>query len=232
VPIFTANPKLTTAEAERLRPTTLLGSYRTNYLTYDDAPGRVTNLQIASDAVNGTMLAPGEIFSFNELAAPLSYSKSKVIINGRVDEAEGGGLCQVSSTLYMAANLAGLDVIERHPHYAELPYIRPGFDATVWFGTLDMRFKNDSPGYLLLLEWVDDQGYVNAAIYGRPSGKKVQMSSQQVSSTTEGDNTVTKWVTYQKMTQNGKVLFDGVLHTDTYQTLKPEEVATDARPPN
>jgi vancomycin resistance protein YoaR len=232
VPIFTAEPDLTTAEAERLRPTTLLGSYRTNYLTYDDSPGRVTNLQIASDAVNGTMLAPGEIFSFNELAAPLDYEESKVIVKGRVDTAEGGGLCQVSSTLYMAANLAGLDVIERHPHYAELPYIRPGFDATVWFGALDMKFENDSPGYLLLLEWVDEGGYVNAAIYGRPSGKEVEMASRKVSTKQEGDNTITKWVTTQRMTQNGKVLFDGVLHTDVYQTLKPQEATTTARPPN
>jgi len=232
VPFFTAQPEMTTEEAERLRPTELLASYRTNYLTYDDSPGRIQNLQIASEAVNGTMLAPGEIFSFNELAAPLDYAESKVIIRGRVDEAEGGGLCQVSSTLYMAANLAGLDVIERHPHYAELPYIRPGFDATVWFGALDMKFENDSPGYLLLLQWVDDQGYVNAAIYGRPSGKEVEMSSRKVSTTKQGKNTITKWVTTQRMTQNGEVLFDGVLHTDTYQTLKPQEATTAARPPN
>jgi len=240
VPVSTAQPSLTTAEAEELKPTTLLASYRTNYLTYDDSPGRVTNLRIASNAVNGTLVAPEDIFSFNELAAPLNYRKSKIIRNGRVDEAEGGGLCQVSSTLYMAANYAGLDVIERHPHYAELPYIRPGFDATIWFGRdgggeLDMKFENDSPGYLLLLEWVDENGYVNAAIYGRPSGKEVDMSSTKTSektTTEDGEkNTITKWVTRQKITQNGEVVFNGVLHTDTYQTLQAAEEDTD-RPPN
>ncbi|HET7478318.1 MAG TPA: VanW family protein [Rubrobacteraceae bacterium] len=235
VPVTKDEPNLTTTEAEKLKPTDLLSSYQTNYLTYDDSPGRVTNLETASGAVNGTLLAPGEVFSFNALAEPLQYEKTKVIIKGKVDEAEGGGLCQVSSTLYMAANLAGLDVIERHPHYAELPYIQPGFDATVWFGALDMQFKNTSPGYVLIQEWVDDQGYVNANIYGKPSGVKVDMDSQKVSESTDSEgNPVTKWVTYQKITKNGKVVFDDVLHEDTYKFLKPaeEDNATSAEVPS
>ncbi len=235
VPVAKDEPKLTTAEAEKLKPTTLLSSYRTNYNTYDDSPGRVTNLDIASGAVNGTILAPGDIFSFNALAEPQQYKKTKVIIKGKVDEAEGGGLCQVSSTLYMAANEAGLEPVERHPHYAELPYIRPGFDATVWFGALDMKFKNTSPGYVLIQEWVDADGWVNAAIYGKPSDVHVDMSSKKVSTSQDSEGKpVTKWVTYKKVTQNGKVTFDGTLHTDTYKYLKPAEdsASTDARPPN
>jgi len=236
VPVVKDEPKLTTAEAEKLKPTTLLSSYRTNYNTYDDSPGRVTNLDIASGAVNGTLLAPGDIFSFNALAEPQHYQKTKVIIKGKVDEAEGGGLCQVSSTLYMAANKAGLDPVERHPHYAELPYIQPGFDATVWFGALDMKFKNTSPGYVLVQEWVDADGWVNAAIYGKPSGVHVDMSSKKVSTTEDSEgNPVTKWVTYKKVTQNGKTTFDGVLHTDTYKYLKPaDDTATKdgSQPPN
>ena len=224
VPTVKKQPDLTTAEAEKLKPTDLLGTYRTNYLTYDDAPGRVKNLDIASDAVNGTLLAPGEVFSFNALAEPLDYYDTKVIVKGKVDTAEGGGLCQVSSTLYMAANYAGLDVIERSPHYAELPYIRPGFDATVWFGAIDMKFQNTSPGYVLLQEWVDSNGYVNANIYGKPSGIDVKMHSKKVSEYDDNEgNPVTKWVTYQKITKNDKVVYDGPLHTDTYKYLKPAE---------
>jgi vancomycin resistance protein YoaR len=224
VPVVIDEPELTTAEAEKLKPTELLATYDTNYLTYDDSPGRVENLEIASEAVNGTFLAPGEVFSFNALAAPLEYHDTKVIVGGRVDTAEGGGLCQVSSTLYMAANYAGLDVIERHPHYAELPYIRPGFDATVWFGALDMKFENTSPGYILIQQWVDEStGTVHAAIYGRPSGIEVDMSSRKVAEYTDSEgNPVTDWVTYQTVTQNGEVIFDDVLHEDTYKYLKPE----------
>jgi vancomycin resistance protein YoaR len=224
VPVVTEYPELNTKEAESVKPTDLLGEYRTNYLTYDDSPGRVENLEMASEAVSGTLLAPGEVFSFNAVAEPLDYKETKVIVGGRVDEAEGGGLCQVSSTLYMAANYAGLDVIERHPHYAELPYIQPGFDATVWFGALDMKFKNTTDGYVLLREWVDENGWVNAAIYGRPNGTEVEMSSKKVSTTEDEDgNPVTEWVTYQKVTKNGEVVFDGVLHRDTYKYLKPAE---------
>lgn len=235
VPIVTDKPDLTTAKAESLKPTEVIGDYRTNYLTYDDTPGRIENLEIASDAINNTLLAPEEVFSFNALAEPLDYKDTKVIVGGRVDTAEGGGLCQVSSTLYMAANYAGLDVIERSPHYAELPYIRPGFDATVWFGALDMQFQNTSPGYVLIQQWVDPDGYVNAKIYGRPTGKEVKMSSKKVATTEDEDGKpVTKWVTYQKVKKDGEVVQDGVLHTDTYKYLKPaaKDALNDDRPPN
>lgn len=236
VPVVKDKPEFTTAEAERLKPTELLGEYSTNYMTYDDSPGRVKNLEIVSNAVSGTLLAPGEVFSFNALAEPLDYYDTKVIVGGKVDTAEGGGLCQVSSTLYMAVNLAGLDVVERYPHYAELPYIRPGFDATVWFGALDMKFKNTSPGYVLVQQWVDKStGDVNAAIYGRPSGVEVDMSSEKVAEYEDAEgNPVTEWVTYQTVRKNGKVVQDGVLHEDTYKYLKPaeEDAPNDARPPN
>ncbi len=236
VPVAKDEPDLTTAEAEKLKPTEMLASYKTNYLTYDDSPGRVENLKIASGAVNGTALAPGEVFSFNALAEPLDYYDTKVIVNGRVDTAEGGGLCQVSSTLYMAASLAGLDVVERRPHYAELPYIRPGFDATVWFGAIDMKFENNTKGYVLVREWVDEgTGNVHAQIWGKPNGTEVEMSSEKVAEYEDAEgNPVTKWVTYQKVTKNGKVVFDGVLHKDTYRYLKPaeEDAPYDQRPVN
>lgn len=221
VPVATDKPKLTTAKAERLKPTALIGSYRTNYMTYSDDPGRVTNLQTAANAISGQLVPPGGVFSFNRLAEQYHYQPTKVIVNGKVTHADGGGLCQSSTTLYMAANYAGLQPIERHPHYAELPYIRPGFDATVWFGALDMKFKNTSPGYILLEESVNTQtGWVTAQIYGKPTGKHVQMWSKKVSVQNTDKGPIDKWITYKKVTQNGKVLFDGVLHEDTYKPLE------------
>ena len=148
--VETEEPELTTEEAEGLRPTTLLGKYRTDYReTSDKSPERVDNLRIASEALDGALLAPGEVFSANDILSPLDYNETKVIVEGKEEKGDGGGLCQVSSTLYMAANYAGLEIEERHPHHAQLPYIRPGFDATVWFGgpasrPLDMKFKNDT----------------------------------------------------------------------------------------
>ena len=220
VPVTTAEPELTTEQAEALKPTELIGSYRTDYsIVPDDNGERVENLEIASKAINGTLLAPGEIFSVNEVVAPLEYNKTKVIIEGKEEKADGGGLCQVSSTLYMAVNYAGLDVIERHPHYAQLPYIRPGLDATVWFGALDMKFENTTDGYVLLQERVADDGYIYAEVWGKPTGKKVEMKSEPEYRTPEE----AKWITYQKVTENGKVTFDGELHKDSYKPLTDEK---------
>jgi vancomycin resistance protein YoaR len=223
--VVTDEPSLTTAEAEELKPTTLLGTYRTDYReTSDKSPERVENLRIASGAIDGAFLAPGEVFSITELTAPLSYNETKVIIEGKEEKADGGGLCQVSSTLYMAANYAGLEIIERHPHAAQLPYIRPGLDATVWFGDsqsqpLDMKFKNDTDGYLLLREYLADDGYIYAEIWGRPTGEEIEMNSEPEYVGPD----YSKWVTYKKVKENGKVVFDDVFHKDVYEPLVDEK---------
>lgn len=225
VPIVTDEPKLTTEEAEKLKPTTTLSKYRTQYtLSSDKSPERVENLAIGSNAINDTFLAPGEVFSMNEVISGLHYNKTDVIINGKEDKADGGGLCQVTSTLYMAANYAGLEILERHPHATQLPYIRPGMDSTVWFGNengdgaLDMKFKNDTDSYILLREWVADDGYIYAEIWGQPTGRKVEMDSEP----TYLGADYSKWETYKKVKEDGKVTFDGLFHKDTYQPYVDE----------
>lgn len=225
VPVVAVEPELTTNEAERMKPTELLGSYRTDYSVVPDDGARVENLGISSDAVDGTLLAPGEVFSMNEKVAGLDYNEAKVIVGGEETKADGGGLCQVTSTLYNAANFAGLDVIERTPHSAQLPYIRPGMDATVWWGgpgeedDLDMKFRNTTDGYLLLREYVAADGYVRAEIWGRPNDMDVEMYSEPTNLDEEGS----EWVTYQKVEKDGEVLFDGVLHKDSYEPLVDEK---------
>ena len=214
-------PQLTTEEAENLKPTTRLGQYRTDYReTSDKSEERRENLRIASEAINGRLIPPAETFSLNEILAPLDYNKTKIILEGKEDKADGGGLCQVSSTLYMAANYAGLEIVERHPHYSQLPYIRPGFDATVWFGysggqPLDMKFKNDTDGYLLLRQWVANDGYIYAEIYGRPTGEEVEMDSEPEDVGAD----YSKCITYKKVTENGEVVFDADFHKDVYKPL-------------
>ena len=223
IPVATDEPELTTAEAEALKPTDLLGSYRTDYtLSSDKSPERVENLKLASNAVSGTLLAPGETFSFNELAAPLNYNETHVIVDGQETFADGGGLCQVASTLFNAANYAGLEIVERNAHFSELPYIRPGMDATVWFGALDMRFKNTTDGYLLVQESVSDDGYVYANIYGQPTGTQVEMNSEPTYRGTDAS----EWVTYKTVRENGKVTYDGPVFTTGYQPLVDEHGRT------
>ena len=224
VPVVVAQPELTTAEAEGLKPTEVIGSYRTDYSIVPDDGTRVENLDISSSAVDGTLLAPGEVFSMNGKVSNLDYNEAKVIVGGVETKADGGGLCQVTSTLYMAANYAGLDVTERSSHYAQLPYIRPGLDATVWWGgpgeedDVDMKFQNTTDGYVLLREYVAEDGYVHAEIWGQPTGREVEMGSKPVYRNPDS----AKWVTRQKVTENGEAVYDEVLHTDTYGALTGE----------
>ena len=221
VPLAVDRPELTTAQAETMKPTQMLGSYRTDYSVVPDDGTRVENLGTSSGAVNGTLLAPGETFSMLDHVAGLDYNDSKVIVGGKETTADGGGLCQVTSTLYNAANFAGLDVIERTPHSAQLPYIRPGMDATVWWGgpgasdDLDMKFRNTTEGYLLLREYVAGDGHVYAEIWGKPDGTEVKMRSKPVYMDEGGS----EWVTYQTVEREGKVVFDGELHRDAYDPL-------------
>ena len=202
-------PEYTTAELQAKKPTELLGSYHTNYTaTSDKTQARVNNLNTASRAVSGTFLAPGEVFSMTDTVSGQNYESGHVIIDGATSEALGGGLCQVTSTLYNAALYAGLDIVERNPHATQLPYIRPGRDATVWFGDqygngeLDMKFKNTTDGYILLQEYVANDNYIYAQIYGVPDDVNVTVSS-------EPDYTgynASQWTTYYTKRENGKVV--------------------------
>ena len=217
VPVVVDKPKYTTAELQRLKPTKLLGSYRTNYTaTSDHSQARVDNLKMASNAISGTFLAPGQVFSMIDTVSGVNFNKTHVIINGQETTADGGGLCQVTSTLYNAALYAGLEVVERHPHYSQLPYIRPGMDATVWFGdqygngALDMKFKNTTDGYVLLREYVANDNYIYAQVYGVPDNVSVKMWSEPVY---RYENS-SKWLTYYKRMKGGKVVYKDKWYTE------------------
>jgi vancomycin resistance protein YoaR len=211
VPIVVDKPTYTTAELESMKPTALLGSYKTNYtLSSDKSEERVENLELASGEVSGTFVAPGEVFSMNDTVSDVSYKRTHVIINGKETLADGGGLCQVTSTLYNAVLFAGLEVVERHPHASQLPYIRPGMDATIWFGALDMKFQNTTDGYVLLEEYVSDDGYVYANVYGVPDDVNVEMWSEELWMTKDAS----EWATYYKRTEGGEVVYEDRWRTE------------------
>lgn len=205
-------PKYTTAGLEAKKPTELLGSYKTNYTaTTDQGVERAENLEIASNAVSGTFVAPGETFSMVQQVQDLNYNEAHVIVDSAEQVAEGGGLCQVTSTLYNAVLFAGLPVVERTPHDSQLPYIRPGMDATVWYGDktttvddTDMKFKNNTDGYVLLQETVSNDGYMYASVYGVPNNVEVEMTSEEVWMTEDAS----EWVTYYTKSKNGKVVYE------------------------
>ena len=219
-------PRYTTAGLEAKKPTELIGSYKTNYTaTTDQGAERVDNLEIASNAVSGVFVAPGDTFSMLDHVTDLDYEKAHVIVDGAEETADGGGLCQVTSTLYNAALYAGMEITERTAHFSQLPYIRPGMDATVWYGDttteaddLDMSFRNTSEGYVLIQETVSDDGYIYASIYGVPDNIDVEMSSKEVWMTDDAS----KWVTHYERSEDGKVVYEDSWET-RYDALVDEK---------
>ncbi|WP_156290524.1 VanW family protein [Oceanobacillus salinisoli] len=121
-----------------------LGSYATFYKKNNKE--RAHNIALAAEAINNTVLFPGETFSFNDVVGERTtekgYKRAPVIVRGELSEDIGGGICQVSSTLFNAVDLKGIQVIERYAHSRSVPYVPPGRDATVsWWGP-DFVFKN------------------------------------------------------------------------------------------
>jgi vancomycin resistance protein YoaR len=142
---------------------------------------RSHNLVTAAAAINGSVVSPGKIFSFNntvgERIAAKGYRDAMVIVNGKFEPGLGGGVCQVSSTLYNACLLAGLNIVERHNHTLSVAYVPLGRDATVAYGIQDFRFKNNT-GYPIYLRAVASGGKLTINIYGHIAFKqKIDIST-------------------------------------------------------
>ena len=144
-----------------------LGTY-TTYTT--NVPNRNTNIQLASEALNGTVVKPGGVFSFNKTLGFTSvekgYKEAGILVNGNPETGLGGGICQVSSTLYNAVLEAGMKVVERHPHSAPVAYVPKDRDATVSYGGPDFRFQNDTPNDCYLIFEYNNRT-LTVSIYGK-----------------------------------------------------------------
>ncbi len=152
---------------------------------------RIHNIDVGSEHIDGTLVLPGETLSFNEALGPIEYDRGfvdgLVILADATEFAIGGGICQVSTTLFRAAFWAGLPVQERHKHlyrvyYYELGGWPIGFDASIWQPQLDMRFVNDTPGALLITRRFDRRRQTLAFdLWGTPDGRQVEMADARVS---------------------------------------------------
>ncbi len=145
----------------------LLGTFTTRY----DAGNvsRTTNLAIACKKLNGQVIQPGEVFSYNKALGKRSvengYKEAAVYVNGGVENGLGGGICQISSTLYNTVLFANLGIVERHQHSFTTSYVDPGRDATVVYGALDFKFKNTRK-YPVKLEAYIKSGVATVSMYG------------------------------------------------------------------
>lgn len=162
------NPEITEDKLSLVN--TKIGTYSTDYS--GSQSGRKTNVELATKAVNGTLLMPGDVFSFNDTVGDTTgdkgYKEAPVIINNKLVPGFGGGVCQVSTTLFNAVDTTNLKSTERHNHSLEVHYVPKGRDATIAFGSLDYKFKNtlSSPVYI---EAITKNGQVTFNIYS--SGK-------------------------------------------------------------
>lgn len=130
---------------------------------------RTTNLALATEKINGKVLMPGEVFSYNQTLGKRTiengYKAAAIYANGGVEDGLGGGICQISSTLYNAVVMANLEIVERHNHMFVTSYADASRDATVSYGSLDFQFKNTRKYPIKIVASVSN-GIATASIYG------------------------------------------------------------------
>ena len=173
-----AEPARTTADAKAMGITGVVASYTT---TYGGTPGRLNNVQLVSELIDGTLVAPGGTFSFNdttgERTADKGFQEAPVIINGELQNGLGGGVCQVSTTVFNAAYESGLPITARTNHALYISHYPTGRDATVNYPDLDMRFTNDTGNWLLLRTFVG-AGSLTVNLYGTPVNRRVESTTE------------------------------------------------------
>ena len=220
-----------------------LSTFSTKYNASDK--GRTTNLVIACRKLNGKVIMPGETFSYNETLGPRTYAagyrNGKIYENGQVVDGLGGGICQISSTLYNAALMSDMEIVERRNHQFVTSYVDKGRDATVVYGATDFRFKNTRT-YPIRLVASATGGVATVSVYGIKEADReytysfrtdvistIPYTTKYVedSSVAAGKEVVTQkgtnglvCKTYMTKMLNGKVVSTKLLSTDTYSAMQ------------
>ena len=176
--VRTAKAERSTAEAQAMGITGVVGSYHT---TYGGIANRLHNVALVAQLIDGALIAPGKTFSFNETTgertAEKGFLEAPVIINGELQTGLGGGVCQVSTTVFNAAYEAGLPIDERTNHALYISHYPLGRDATVNYPDLDLKFTNDTGKWLLLRTFVGS-GSLTVNLYGTPQDRRVESIEQ------------------------------------------------------
>lgn len=168
IPLSITKPEITT---EDLQYEDFFPNRLSKYVTvYDESnQNRSTNIKLASEKIDGTILMPGEIFSYNKIVGERTikagYKEAAVYMGGKVVDGIGGGICQVSSTLYNAVLEANLEIVDRRNHYFITGYVPASKDATVSYGTIDFKFKN-SRTYPIKINCTSQNGICQIVISG------------------------------------------------------------------
>lgn len=157
------------SDIEMLNIKGLICKYRTKFNTA--RINRTHNIELAAKALDNCLIAPGAVFSFNDTVGPRTiekgYDEADIILQNELVSGVGGGVCQVSTTLYNAVLHAELEIVERTPHTMLISYVSPGLDATVVYGYRDLKFRNTTKGCLIIKTSIY-QGNLEVKIYGMP----------------------------------------------------------------
>ena len=170
-------PELTLEKVNRLGINTLLGQGESDFSGSSSA--RIHNIEVGMAKFNGLLIKPGEEFSFNDILGEVDdksgYQSELVIKSGKLVREYGGGICQVSTTLFRSAIYAGLPIIERRPHSFPVRYYAPqGFDSTIYPGVTDLKFVNDTPSHILVQSKMNGKKLA-FEIYGSGDGRMVSV---------------------------------------------------------
>ena len=170
-------PQTTTEAIEAMRIRGLLSSYTTKYV---EDGARSNNIRLAASRMSGAMLAPGERLSFNDRVGPrteeLGYKEAHVFIGDRIEDDFGGGVCQVSTTLYNSLFMAGLEILERSSHSMTVDYVPLGRDAAVAYGLVDLAFRNTTAGHVLIVAETKP-GFITFKVFGDGPDHRVTVES-------------------------------------------------------
>ncbi len=158
----------------------VLGSYTTYFNA--NVTGRSKNVALAASKINGVILNSGDVFSYNDTVGRASaangFQMATVYTSGGAQQGIGGGICQVSSTLYNAVLYADLKIVNRKHHSYTVSYVKPGLDATVSYGSIDFKFKNENNGPVKISAYTNG-GSLTVTIYGKKqNNNKINLISE------------------------------------------------------
>lgn len=242
IPLIITKPNKTTKEIGTEAFPDLLATFSTQYQSSN--VNRTTNLKLAADKINGIVLLPGEEFSYNktvgERTVQAGFKEAAVFNAGRVENGLGGGICQISSTLYDAVVMADLDVTVRRNHQFVTSYVKAGADATVVWGSQDFKFKNTRK-YPIKITITVSGGVATAKIWGVKEEVEYDITIEtkktatipyttqyvQDSSLPAGQQKIVqsgsngqKVEAYKVKRLNGQVISTTLLSKDTYNAMK------------
>lgn len=216
IPLKVLYPSVTTNMLGTEAFPNLLSQYSTSYSTKNQK--RTTNLRLAANKINGTVLMPGETFSYNKVVGERTiaagYQEAPIYVSGKVVDGLGGGICQITTTLYNAVVYANLEIVERSNHQFVPSYAPASRDATVVYGSIDFKFKNNRNYPIKILCSVQN-GIANFQIYGLKTDNDYEVViSNRVTGTTS--NAIYSEA-YKILKQNGQVVSSTLLSQDVYK---------------